>query len=128
MSTLNVDTINDRVGTGQPAISGLAKAWVNFNGAGTPAIREQYNVDSITDNGTGDYTVNFTNALADNTYTVVGSTSMKIGVNYNGAVSLHTNNTTAGEVVPTTTSCRVAIRNSGSTAVDVEYFSVVVFR
>jgi len=44
------------------------KAWVNFNGTGTVAIRASFNVSSITDNGTGDYTVNFTNALADANY------------------------------------------------------------
>lgn len=68
MSTLNVDTINDRVGTGQPAISGLAKAQVNFNGTGTVAIRASYNVSSITDNGAGNYTVNFSVAMPDANY------------------------------------------------------------
>ena len=47
------------------------QAWVNFNGTGTVAIRESYNVSSITDNGTGDYTVNFTNALTDANYSAV---------------------------------------------------------
>jgi hypothetical protein len=46
------------------------KAWVNFNGTGTVAIRASFNVSSITDNGTGDYTVNFTNALADANYSM----------------------------------------------------------
>lgn len=46
----------------------VAKAWVNFNGTGTVAIRASYNVSSITDNGTGSYTVNFTTALADANY------------------------------------------------------------
>ena len=46
----------------------LCKAWVNFNGTGTVAIRASYNVSSITDNGVGDYTVNFTSALADANY------------------------------------------------------------
>lgn len=52
--------------------SGLyyAKAWVNFNGTGTVAIRASGNVSSITDNGTGDYTVNFTNAMPDTNYAV----------------------------------------------------------
>jgi hypothetical protein len=45
-----------------------ALAWVNFNGTGTVAIRSSYNVSSITDNGTGDYTVNFANALSDANY------------------------------------------------------------
>jgi hypothetical protein len=44
------------------------RAWVNFNGTGTPAIRASGNVTSITDNGTGIYTVNFTNAMPDANY------------------------------------------------------------
>ena len=50
-----------------------ALAWVNFNGTGTVAIRASYNVSSITDNGTGQYTLNFTNALSDANYAVTGS-------------------------------------------------------
>lgn len=46
------------------------KAWVNFNGTGTVAIRASYNVSSITDNGVGDYTVNFTNWMADANYAI----------------------------------------------------------
>ena len=53
--------------------SQLCKAWVNFDGTGTPSIRAAYNVSSITDNGTGDYTVNFTTALADTNYCLVGA-------------------------------------------------------
>lgn len=49
-----------------------ARAWVNFNGTGTVAIRASGNVSSITDNGTGDYTVNFTTAMADANYSVSG--------------------------------------------------------
>jgi len=44
------------------------RAWVNFNGTGTVAIRESGNVSSITDNGTGNYTVNFTTAMPDANY------------------------------------------------------------
>jgi hypothetical protein len=71
MSTLRVNTLQNAAGTGQPAMSGAAKAWVNFNGTGTVAIRASFNVTSITDNGTGDYTVNFTNALEDANYVTV---------------------------------------------------------
>ena len=49
----------------------LCKAWVNFNGTSTVAIRASYNVSSITDNGVGDYTVNFTTALTDANYAVL---------------------------------------------------------
>ena len=72
MSTLRATTVTNPSG-GQPTIDGLAKAWVNFNGTGTVAIRASLNVSSITDNGTGDYTVNFTTALADANYSIVGS-------------------------------------------------------
>ena len=72
MSTLRVNTIQNQAGTGQPSISGLAQAWVNFNGTGTVAIRASFNVSSITDNGTGNYTINFTTAMTDANYSVSG--------------------------------------------------------
>ncbi|MER8464187.1 hypothetical protein [Mesorhizobium sp. M1396] len=50
-----------------------AKAWVSFNGTGVVAIQSSFNVSSVTDNGTGDYTINFTNAFADTNYSVVAS-------------------------------------------------------
>ena len=61
-----------------PTVSGtaplyMARAWVNFNGTGTVAIRQSGNVTSITDNGTGNYTVNFTTAMADADYSFVAS-------------------------------------------------------
>jgi hypothetical protein len=51
----------------------LCKAWVNFNGTGTVAIRASFNVSSITDNGTGDYTVNFTTAMPSADYVPQGA-------------------------------------------------------
>jgi hypothetical protein len=74
MSTLRLTTISNQTGSASvpsdTVINGSAKAWVNFNGTGTVAIRASFNVSSITDNGTGDYTVNFTTALADANYSV----------------------------------------------------------
>jgi hypothetical protein len=67
------DLANNAVTTakmGSGEASGLCKAWVNFNGTGTVAIRASYNVSSITDNGTGTYTVNFTTAMADANYAI----------------------------------------------------------
>jgi hypothetical protein len=67
-----------------------ALAWVNFNGTGTVAIRSSYNVSSITDNGTGDYTVNFATALSDANYVCLATASfsagwqMAVGFNSNG--------------------------------------------
>ena len=54
-------------------IGTLCRAWVNFNGTGTVAIRASFNVSSITDNGTGNYTVNFTTAMPDTNYSIVGT-------------------------------------------------------
>ena len=51
----------------------LCRAWVNFDGTGTPAIRASGNVSSITDSGTGNYTVNFTTAMPDTSYSVTAS-------------------------------------------------------
>ena len=61
-------------GSTQASGQQACKAWVNFNGTGTVAIRASFNVSSITDNGTGDYTVNFTNALADTNYATIMTT------------------------------------------------------
>jgi hypothetical protein len=58
--------------TGSPLYYG-ARAWVNFNGTGTVAIRASVNVSSITDNGTGRYTINFTTAMPDANYVTLGS-------------------------------------------------------
>jgi hypothetical protein len=55
------------------------KAWVNFNGTGTVAIRASANVSSITDNGVGIYTLNFTNALADTNYSVISMSNLVAG-------------------------------------------------
>jgi hypothetical protein len=68
-------TIQDSSGT---QIGTFCRAWVNFNGTSTVAIRASFNVTSITDNGTGDYTVNFTNAMPDINYSIactIGGTS-----------------------------------------------------
>jgi hypothetical protein len=62
------------------------RAWVNFDGTGTPAIRASGNVTSITDNGTGDFTVNFTTAMPDANYSVPstfsrgGSVTVRLGI------------------------------------------------
>ena len=54
-------------------VNGSAKAWVNFNGTGTIAARDSFNLSSLTDNGTGDYTVTITNAMGNTDYTLSGA-------------------------------------------------------
>ncbi len=72
MSKIEVDNISNVSGSIDIPLddiaNGYAKAWVNFNAQGVIAIRDSFNVSSITDNGTGDFTVNFTNNLANNNY------------------------------------------------------------
>jgi len=70
-STTSPPTINNSAGT---AIGTFCRAWVNFNGTGTVATRAFFNVQSIVDNGTGDYTVNFTTAMSDANYAAVATT------------------------------------------------------
>ncbi len=73
-SELRVNTLKDASGNNSIATStvaqGSAKAWVNFNGTGTVAIRDNLNVGSITDNGTGNYTINFTSNMANTNFSV----------------------------------------------------------
>jgi hypothetical protein len=59
-------------GYGSVATAYGCRAWVNFNGTGTVAIRASGNVSSITDNGVGNYTVNFTTAMSDANYSIAG--------------------------------------------------------
>jgi hypothetical protein len=63
-------TIQDSAGT---QIGTFCRAWVNFNGTGTVAIRASFNVTSITDNGTGAYTINFTTVMPDANFSVASS-------------------------------------------------------
>jgi hypothetical protein len=87
MSTAKFDTLSTLDGSRSVPVStvaqGTARAWVNFNGTGTVAIRAAFNVTSITDNGVGDYTLNFTNAMPNASYAAVGSgyiTTTRVGL------------------------------------------------
>lgn len=71
LTTPNINSAQFATVTGTAPIY-PCRAWVNFNGTGTVAIRASGNVTSITDNGTGDYTVNFTTAMPDANYSLVG--------------------------------------------------------
>lgn len=94
------------------------KAWVNFNGTGTVAIRASYNVTSITDNGTGDYTVNFTTAMTDANYSAVCTANDTTGTV--GTLVL------ANSAPMTTTSVRVI--SVFSSRYDAPFACVAIFR
>ena len=82
MSQLSVSTVQSLAASTPPVfqdsagtqIGTLCRAWVNFNGTGTVAIRAAVNVSSITDNGVGDYTVNFATAMVDANYSAQSAT------------------------------------------------------
>jgi hypothetical protein len=107
-----------------PTVSGtaplyMARAWVNFNGTGTVAIRASGNVTSITDNTTGDYTVNFTTAMTDANYVTSGASSTNSGAN---PVIIR------GPTTPTTTTARIETIQGNGTAQDPAQVGLVFFR
>ena len=73
MSTLTVTNIKATGETASRAVSGVAAAWVNFNGSGTVAIRDSVNITSVADAGTGKYGINYTNSFSSaNDYVMNG--------------------------------------------------------
>jgi hypothetical protein len=121
---LNIDTSGNlqfNSGYGSAATAYGCRAWVNFNGTGTPAIRASGNVSSITDNGTGNYTVNFTTAMPD--------------VNYSGVIgSGNTTTSDPGRFLITinnsaTSSCSIFTKNANTgTLEDYSVNCVAIFR
>jgi hypothetical protein len=110
-------TIQD---SGGVEIGTFCRAWVNFNGTSTVAIRASFNVSSITDNGTGDYTVNFTTAMADANY----SFSLQAGDATTSARQA------LGPVVsaPTTSAFRLYTLSFAGANTDLSYVSSTFFR
>jgi hypothetical protein len=121
-------TIQDSAGT---QIGTFCRAWVNFNGTtntgGFCTIRASFNVTSVADNGTGDYTVNFTTAMPDANYSPVVSFSAQFGVSTASGCSLFTVNSTAAESAPSTSAFRLSTRTVSGIA-DIAYVCVSVFR
>ena len=113
----NSQEIKDALNAGGSAPIYACRAWANFNGTGTVAIRASGNVSSITDNGTGNYTVNFTTAMPDASY----------------AISLSTLPTFVPQERPeiaelTASSARVLNDNGNNGLYDTDTFTVSVFR
>jgi len=95
-----------------------AKAWINFNGTSTVAIRDSFNVSSITDHGSGDYSVTFTNNMPNTDYAVTGSgTGDRIL-----ALKSH-----IGGQEATVSAFRVSLRSSTAAYEDDAYVNIVVF-
>lgn len=112
-------TVQDSAGT---EIGTFCRAWVNFDGTtntgGFCTIRASFNVTSVADNSTGNYTVNFTTAMPDENYSAVATGSRTIS---------------AAEIITSvfsfsTTSCSVSSNDNASALTDANYVSVAIFR
>jgi hypothetical protein len=113
-------------GYGSVATAYGCRAWVNFNGNGTVSIRASGNVTSITDNGTGNYTVNFTTAMSDANYATI-ATDLAGDPSYLNSVEVKEGTT------PTTTSVNLianSVRDGGGTFIgrDMPAIYCAIFR
>lgn len=125
--TLAVDTVQSSTANTPPQfndgngtqVGTLCRAWVNFNGTSATPItpRANYNVSSVTKSGTGSYVLNFTNALSDANYSVVGS----VGPASAGGEALQTNSFT-------TTTVAIFTSTQTSGLLDRAYVCVAIFR
>ena len=107
-------------GYGSVATAYGCRAWVNFNGTGTVAIRASGNVTSITDNGTGDYHINYTTNMPDGKYSLAGSASASGG----GVFIVCTDH--AGDY--STNQIRISVTNGSGTYADRAAVNVAIFR
>lgn len=110
-------------GYGSVATAYGCRAWVNFNGTGTVAIRASGNVTSITDNGTSDYTVNFTTALPDTNYSVNVSQNIEQSTTFSQIIGVGTSSNSSYQLKSTT---QVRLRAYNTTASNFDPFEVDV--
>ena len=128
MSTLVIDTIQGKTTAGSVNVrgegsnntnlqQGLVKAWANFDESGTAAIRDNFNVTDLTDNGTGYFTVNLTNAMSSDDYVRTGSAGENANTGGNRVLGLR---------LPATNSFNINTRNTGGTLSDTQDTCVAV--
>ncbi len=115
-------TLTVNAGYGSNATAYGVRAWVNFNGTGTVAIRDSENVSSITDNGTGDYTVNFSTAMPDINYVTNSFAAFNNHVGGNGCLGWYTYNLT------TTSTRGVVARSYNNTVIDATHLALSIVR
>ena len=124
MSTLKAANIQSTT-TGAPTfktstgteIGQLAKAWINFDGQFTVSIRDSFNVSSLVDNATGDYTINFTNSLGNANFVVAATTAYEF--NHEPRI--------IAAIAYTTSSVRVETGYSAFTNQDEQINNVIIF-
>jgi uncharacterized protein (AIM24 family) len=99
-----------------------ARAWVNFNGTGTVAIRASGNVSSVTDQGTGQYTINFTTAMADVNYCPVVGGDFSQGATLDNGIYIPSNFLFA------TGSLRIGVTAYNGAYTDIDTILLSIFR
>lgn len=103
-------------------------AWVNFDGTGTVAIRDSLNVSSITDNGTGDYTVNFAQAMDNNDYCPsVGGGLAKVSNSHSYGVYTGDSSSSSSPVLKDVNSVRTTNRASSGVTIDIRENYISIF-
>ena len=119
--TLTISTLSDGTNSTSSTncIQGSAKAWINYKGTSTQSVRASYNVSSVTVNGTGDYTINFTNAMPSNYAGVCMTNDDASTTNYNVLASNWS--------TPTTTAFRVVCAKTSSNSLYSPLYLYVAF-
>ena len=124
---LTIDTLKASSGVlaTQNGMTGIAKAWVSYNGV-AQTISNSFNVSSVTYNTTGSYTVNFTTAMPNATYSILSTASNAPSTS---SVVMNCNANSTGTIIsPTTTSCLLfAQSRSTGSGIDAAYIYVAVF-
>ena len=125
MSTLKVNTIQDASGSNSSTPAqieqGRAKVWLSLNGTGTIAIRDSFNVSSVTDNSTGQYIVNIDTDMADANYCVQVTGSNAAGTGTGSWNTIYNDATTlVGSV-------RVSFYSTGGSSQDNKQVMVTIF-
>jgi hypothetical protein len=105
MSTVVTENLKRAAEAVARSLRGVVASWLNINGTGTVVIRDSQNISSITDNGTGDYTQNFTASMLNSNYSPAGWTS------YTGAATAGLV-TADGTVTPTSSALRFRTGNA----------------
>lgn len=111
--------VRDALNASGSAPTYACRAWVNFNGTGTVAIRASGNVSSITDGGVGTYTVNFNTAMPDANYSVVASSHFS---------ATATRGSVFAEPYASTASSCVVVTSASASSFDCASVTVAVFR
>ena len=122
MSYIRADVLSAANGTSATTLTGqvAAKGWVNFNGSGVATARRSFNISSLTYNGTGNYTLSFTNSFVDGSYALVATCDKQAATGYyTKTVNIIENNP------PTASSVQICTDYPGNTSNESKLYIMV---